>query len=35
VFNKQASQKAIVGSNLNLRFLNDARIYGLRARFTF
>jgi iron complex outermembrane recepter protein len=35
VFNKQASQKAIVGSNLNLRFLNDARIYGLRARYTF
>jgi iron complex outermembrane recepter protein len=35
VFNQQASQKAIVGSGLNLRFLNDARIYGLRARYTF
>jgi iron complex outermembrane recepter protein len=35
VFNKQASQKAIVGSNVNVRFLNDARIYGLRARYTF
>jgi iron complex outermembrane recepter protein len=35
VFNEQASQKAIVGANLNLRFLNDQRIYGLRARYSF
>jgi iron complex outermembrane recepter protein len=35
VFNKQASQKALVGSSVNVRFLNDARIYGLRARYTF
>jgi iron complex outermembrane recepter protein len=32
---KQASQKRIVGSNFDLRFLNDARAYGLRARYTF
>jgi iron complex outermembrane recepter protein len=35
VLNEQASQKAIVGSNVNVRFLNDARIYGVRARYTF
>ncbi|MEM1372670.1 MAG: TonB-dependent receptor, partial [Pseudomonadota bacterium] len=28
---EQATQKAQVGSGLNLRFLNDARTYGLRA----
>lgn len=27
---EEASQKAIVGANLNLRFLNDARTYGVR-----
>ncbi|MGB3805744.1 MAG: TonB-dependent receptor, partial [Erythrobacter sp.] len=27
---EQASQKAIVGSGLNVRFLNDARRYGIR-----
>jgi iron complex outermembrane recepter protein len=32
---EQASQKAIVGNNLNIRFLNDARSYGLRARWNF
>lgn len=32
---EQASQKAIVGNNLNIRFLNDARSYGLRARYAF
>jgi iron complex outermembrane recepter protein len=32
---KQASQKRIVGQNFDLRFLNDARTYGLRARYTF
>jgi iron complex outermembrane recepter protein len=31
----QASQKRIVGQNFDLRFLNDARAYGLRARYTF
>ena len=35
VFNKQASQKALVGSGINVRFLNDARSYGLRARAEF
>jgi iron complex outermembrane recepter protein len=35
VTNEQASQKAIVGNNLNVRFLNDARSYGLRVRATF
>lgn len=32
---EQASQKAIVGNALNVRFLNDARSYGLRARYSF
>jgi iron complex outermembrane recepter protein len=32
---KQASQKRIVGQNFDLRFLNDARTFGLRARYTF
>lgn len=31
----EASQKALVGSSLNIRFLNDARSYGLRARVNF
>jgi len=33
--NEEVSQKALVGSSLNIRFLNDARSYGLRARVTF
>ncbi len=33
--NEQASQKALVGSNVNVRFLNDARSFGLRARYGF
>lgn len=32
---EQVSQKALVGSSLNIRFLNDARTYGVRARVTF
>jgi iron complex outermembrane receptor protein len=32
---EEVSQKALVGSSLNIRFLNDARSYGLRARITF
>lgn len=35
LLNEEASMKALVGSSLNLRFLNDARSYGLRARVTF
>jgi iron complex outermembrane recepter protein len=35
VTNEQVSQKALVGNNLNIRFLNDARTYGLRVRHTF
>lgn len=35
VTNEQASQKAIVGNNLDIRFLNDARTYGFRVRATF
>lgn len=33
--NKQVSQKALVGSGVNVRFLNDARSYGLRVRLGF
>ena len=33
--NEEISQKALVGSSLNIRFLNDARTYGLRARINF
>lgn len=29
------SQKALVGSQLNIRFLNDPRTYGLRVRYQF
>jgi len=29
------SQKALVGSSLNIRFLNDARSYGARVRYQF
>jgi iron complex outermembrane receptor protein len=35
VFDKQVSQKALVGSGINVRFLNDARSFGLRARAEF
>ena len=35
VTNEQASTKALVGSSLNVRFLNDARSYGLRVRADF
>lgn len=35
VTNEQASQKALVGANVNVRFLNDARSFGLRARMAF
>jgi iron complex outermembrane receptor protein len=33
--NEQASTKALVGASLNVRFLNDARSYGLRVRANF
>ena len=33
--NEEASQKALVGSSLNIRFLNDARSYGARIRVNF
>ena len=33
--NKQASQKALVGAGLDIRFLNDARSYGGRVRMDF
>jgi iron complex outermembrane recepter protein len=32
---KQVSQKALVGASLDIRFLNDARSYGARARMDF
>jgi iron complex outermembrane receptor protein len=35
VTNKQASQKALVGAELDIRFLNDARAWGARARMDF
>lgn len=35
VTNEQASMKAIIGPNLNIRFLNDARSYGARLRVNF
>jgi iron complex outermembrane recepter protein len=35
VTNEQVSQKALVGSGVNVRFLNDARSYGLRGRYDF
>lgn len=35
VTDKQASQKAIVGADLDIRFMNDARSYGARARMDF
>lgn len=33
--NQEASLKALVGSSLNIRFLNDAQTYGVRARVNF
>jgi iron complex outermembrane receptor protein len=35
LLDKDVSQKALVGSGLNIRFLNDARAYGMRVRYTF
>ncbi|WP_394653767.1 hypothetical protein [uncultured Sphingomonas sp.] len=35
VLDEEVSQKAPVGSSLHIRFLNDARTYGLRGRVTF
>ncbi|TKD51621.1 hypothetical protein [Sphingomonas baiyangensis] len=32
---QQASLKALVGSSLNIRFLNDAQTHGVRARVKF
>ncbi len=33
--NEDVSQKALVGSGINVRFLNDARAYGMRVRYNF
>lgn len=35
LLDKDVSQKALVGSGIDVRFLNDARSYGLRARYQF
>jgi iron complex outermembrane recepter protein len=35
LLDKDVSQKALVGSGLNIRFLNDARSYGVRVRYQF
>lgn len=35
VGNVEASQKALVGPSENIRFLNDARAYGMRVRYNF
>jgi len=35
LFDENVSQKALLGPNLNLRFLNQARTYGFRARYQF
>ena len=35
LFDTTASQKALVGSSLNIRFLNDARTFGIRGRVNF
>ena len=35
VTDKTASQKALVGAGLDIRFLNDARSFGARARMDF
>jgi iron complex outermembrane recepter protein len=33
--NEQASQKRILGGSFDVRFLNEARTFGLRARYAF
>lgn len=35
LFNKTVSQKEIAGSGINIRFLNDARTYGVRLHVNF
>lgn len=35
LLNEEVTQKALVGSALNVRFLNDARAYGMRVRYSF
>jgi iron complex outermembrane receptor protein len=35
LLNEDVSQKSLVGSELNVRFLNDARSYGARVRYQF
>jgi iron complex outermembrane receptor protein len=35
LLDKDVSQKALVGSGINVRFLNDARAYGMRVRYNF
>jgi iron complex outermembrane recepter protein len=35
LFDEQASTKALSSTGLNVRFLNDARNYGLRLRYSF
>ena len=35
LLDNDVSQKALVGSGLNIRFLNDARSYGARVRYQF
>jgi iron complex outermembrane receptor protein len=35
LLNNDVSQKALVGSGINVRFLNDARSYGVRVRYHF
>lgn len=35
LLNEDASQKALVGSGIDVRFLNDARSYGFRVRYEF
>lgn len=35
LLDNDVSQKALVGSRLNIRSLNDARVYGLRVRYQF
>ena len=35
LLNNDVSQKALVGSGINVRFLNDARSYGVRVRYQF
>ncbi|WP_340649135.1 TonB-dependent receptor [Pseudoxanthomonas winnipegensis] len=35
LLDNDVSQKALVGAGIDVRFLNDARSYGLRARYQF